>query len=410
MMPAATGLPVPSQPRFHRADPRFQASRYGQQGPSPVVSGGNFRPLQQGQRGQPPGGTGLPVPGQRGTSTARHASRQPNLRPIKSGRIIARVGSEVIIAGDVVPRVNELIQVGMQKSGGRVPPEEIERARRLLLQRELNKLIDTKLLYADAKRTIPGEAFPQLEQRLGDQFEQVELPGLLEKLGVRNRSELDALYESAGTSLLQQKKAFMDRVLAGQWLRQQVDTQVQVTHDEMLDYYRAHIEDYEFEARARWEEIMVSFHRFENRRQAYAAIARLGNRVIRGEPLAEVARAHSHGLTAAEGGRYDWTSRGSLVSQELNLALFTLPVGQLSRIIESERGFHIIRVLERRDAGRKSFVDAQVEIRKKLEQEKRQQRFDDYLARLRKETRIWTIFDDAESPTDRQADVTGERY
>jgi len=324
------------------------------------------------------------------------AGQRSGIRPIKSGEIIARVGSEIILAGDVLPRVNELIAAGLERHGGadNIPPAELEEARRQLMQRELKGLIDTKLLYADARRTIPPEAFPEIVQRLGDQFELVELESLLEKTGAKNRAELDELYAQAGTSVMQQKRAFTDRIMAGQWLRQQVDTDVQITHDEMLDYYREHAEDYEFEAKARWEELVVLFDRVADKRQAYVAIATMGNRVWNGEPLAEVAKSSSHGFNADSGGQYDWTNRGSLVSQAINRALFTLPVGQLSQIIESERGFHIIRVIERRDAGRTPFTEAQDEIREKLAKAKRQQRFDDYLAKLREETLIWTIYDE----------------
>ena len=49
----------------------------------------------------------------------------------------------------------------------------------------------------------------------------------------------------------------------------------------------------------------------------------------------------------------------------LDDSLFTLPPGTFSQIIESDRGFHIVPVLERKDAGRTSFVDAKGEIKKK---------------------------------------------
>ena len=98
-----------------------------------------------------------------------------------------------------------------------------------------------------------------------------------------------------------------------------------------------------------------------------------------------VAKKESNGFKAATGGIHDWTTKGSLVHQALNDAIFTLPTGVLSDVIETSDGLHIIRVIERTDAGAKPFRDAQVEIRKKLEEEKREAAVADHIARLKRE-------------------------
>ena len=41
----------------------------------------------------------------------------------------------------------------------------------------------------------------------------------------------------------------------------------------------------------------------------------------------------------------------------------------MSQPIEDDKGFHIVRVVERTEAGRKPFLEAQVEIREKLREE-----------------------------------------
>jgi parvulin-like peptidyl-prolyl isomerase len=119
----------------------------------------------------------------------------------------------------------------------------------------------------------------------------------------------------------------------------------------------------------------------------------MGNEVLAGRPLAEVAKAKSEGPTAASGGEFDWTTKGSLSSPVLDEAIFSLPVGQLSTILADENALHIVRVTERKEAGRISFVDSQVDIRNSLHEERRRRQMDEYLARLRERTPVWTIFD-----------------
>jgi hypothetical protein len=125
----------------------------------------------------------------------------------------------------------------------------------------------------------------------------------------------------------------------------------------------------------------------------------MGNQVLSGTPLSEVARSQSHGSTAQEGGSWDWTSQGSLTSQLLDRVIFGdgtrpgLPVGELSPILEEEQAFHIIRVVQREPPRRTPFVEAQVGIKKKIRAQREGKARQDYLARLRRQTPVWTVFD-----------------
>jgi len=333
-------------------------------------------------------------------ATPRVASNQApeaKLVPLEGGEIIARVGGLVIVAGDILPRVNHIIKEQLSKLPpeqlAQVPPEEIDKAKRQFMQKELLSLIETKLLFSDAKRTTPKDNLPKVMDKLNEQFEKVELPHLLQDAKVTNRQALDEKFAQQGTSLAQQKQAFSERLLATEWLKQHVDFKRVPTHDEMLAYYHEHLSDYDFDAKAKFEEIMVRFDRYPNKAAAYAALAALGNQLLSGANFGDLAKAQSQGPTAREEGQYGFVSPGSLVLPILNEAVFTLPVGQLSQILESDNGFHIIRVLERHDAGRTPFEDTQEEIAKKLQRSETDKQIKEYLAKLRRETRVWTVFD-----------------
>ncbi|MCE9555548.1 MAG: peptidylprolyl isomerase [Planctomycetes bacterium] len=217
---------------------------------------------------------------------------------------------------------------------------------------------------------------------------------MLKSAKVESRSELEKKLIAGGSSLEQQRRVYYERSLSYQWLRSAAKVDTEISHNEMLAFYEAHLKDYERPARARWEQLSISLDRVPSKQEAYAKLAALGNDVMRGAPLADVARAGSHGATAPQGGQRDWTTRGSLASKVLDEALFSLPVNSLSPILEDERAFHIIRVLEREDAGRTAFRDAQVKIKEEIEKLRREKAVQDYYAKLRKETRVWTVFDD----------------
>jgi hypothetical protein len=168
----------------------------------------------------------------------------------------------------------------------------------------------------------------------------------------------------------------------------------------MLEYYRAHQADYDFPAQVRWEELTVRKSRFAQPAEAFAAIAEMGNEVwrraaavpggVRGPAFVEMAKARSDGLNAKDGGQYGWTPKGALKTTAIDEALFTLQVGQMSWPLESDTAFHIVRVLERKEAGRKSFADVQGDIREKLKEERFQVAVTKYLDKLHETTRVWT--------------------
>jgi parvulin-like peptidyl-prolyl isomerase len=179
-------------------------------------------------------------------------------------------------------------------------------------------------------------------------------------------------------------------------MREQVSDEADLTYDrdQMMEYYLGHLDEFERPARVRWQELMARFSKYPSKEAAGAAIAHMGNQVAAGAPMEQVAQAHSDGTTASKGGLRDWTREGSLVSEQLNQELFGLPIGELSPIIESESGYHILRVMEREPATHTGFVEVQEEIQRKIKGQRTKQQFRSYLSRLRERIPVWTIFDD----------------
>ena len=143
---------------------------------------------------------------------------------------------------------------------------------------------------------------------------------------------------------------------------------------------------------ARWEKLTVRFDRCASKQEAWAALGNMGNEVLRA-PLQAVAHRQSQGIDAAEGGYHDWTSCGSLASETLDQAIFTLPVGRLSERLEDSEGFHIVRVIERTEAGRVPFEQAQFDIKETLRKEHIKSQITTYVAKLKQEIPVWNLLE-----------------
>lgn len=315
------------------------------------------------------------------------------------GQTIAQVGSQVVLAGDIMDSVDRILEENKDK----IPPEAYPIQREMIARAFLAQAVESKLIYCDILRTIPPEGLQKNIEMIDKLFEGQELPQRMKKADVTLREDYEKLLESQGTSILKQKYLFREIVLCQQWLQQSIMVNEDVSPAEVMDYYREHPQEFETPPKARWEELVVRKSRFHSREDARREIVRMGSLVAVQEQLfAEVARQFSHKATSMDGGKHDWIQPGELASKPLEKAVFSQPVGQLSEdIIEDDDCFYIIRVLERQELIRKPFVDAQVEIKQKIVQQKKEKGRQEYLDRLRKEIPILTIFDGIPTPEER---------
>ena len=348
--------------------------------------------------------------------------------PLDGTEILAIVGDQHVLRGDVMPRVRMVMQPVLAKMSPEeryLQRKEIAQQESMLLQQMVMQAVETKLLYMAFLQSLTLEqratAHETIDLKVEEMFENAvlemltkiaaadkkktrqlfrsapqvaQLARLMNIAGVDTLAELDEQLKPFQTSVELEREAFKEENLGRSYLGDRIRKRPEINHREMLEYYHVNQVNYEIESAARWEQLSVYFEEFDSRKDAYSAIAQMGNEVLRGAKLGAIARRSSQESRAAQGGMHEWTVQGSLVSKPLDQAVFNLPSDRLSRIIEDDRGFHIIRVLERREAGRVSFQDAQKEIKEKLRGRKQQEQIENLLKELRDAIPIWTVYDD----------------
>lgn len=310
---------------------------------------------------------------------------------LEAALVVARVGPEVVLEADLLtPKALEWLE----KVSPGMPPEKVRELRLQICQQVIDQHIETLLVYVDACREIPADKLPEIRKNVDKAFDEQQLPRMMKEEGVANSLEFEQRLRQRGMTLERMRKMFFERGLAQEWLRKNVGGDEEIPHAELIAWYQNHLEDYEFPAQARFEVLTVKMGLKRSRAAAWDMLAAMGNEVLGGRPFAEVAKSRSEGPTAAQGGSFDWTNQRSLAAKKLDEAIFSLPIGELSAIIEDGEALHIVRVIERKDAGRTPFLEAQVGIREQLVMDKRRQASDDYLTKLRALTPVWTVFDD----------------
>ncbi len=298
------------------------------------------------------------------------------------GQVLALVGGYPVFVGDLLFETNQMIQQFMPQAS----PTLKEQERKKIIPKMLPKYVEAKLLYVSVIQSLPeGADFEQVLAQAEEQFDKSALPEMLKKSGLKSQNELDANLRAMGSSLRQHRKSWAEEQITKYFLGQQLRKSKEITHQEMLDVYRENIKDYENPAKCIWEQIVIRFDRSESREAAEQTIVALGNDIVFGGNFAAVAKASSHGFKAANGGRYDWTTKGSLASQEIDEFIFSAPVGDLSDIIETKIGFHIVRVIKRTDASRTPFLEAQTAIKKQIQSAQSAKAYQEHLAKIKKQ-------------------------
>lgn len=376
------------------------AGGYGQgvppSGDIPLVNAGEFVPSRS---TIPPTAPSLPLPssgvgGLVVTSPEVGIPTPPGpvaeIHRLDNVEILAQVGSSWILASDIRPGVAEV----MEERKGTISPREWPVVERMATVRILDQMIETRLLYLAARQRIPAERWAEIEKRLTAAFDNDELPRRVKEGKYASVDEYKAQLERLGSSLEQERRLFIERAIASQWLHHAIGPIPEPTPAELLAYYRDHVHEFETPAQARWEEVWVNLPRYSTGEEAWNKLAVVGNMLLEGLPLEEALARQPAQPPRCEGTRRDWTQLDSpLIDPMVRQAVCHLPVGAWSEIFRSGNRLYIVRVLERQEAVRIPFTEAQAQIRKRIVDERRRERIRNYLADLRAQTTVWTIFD-----------------
>jgi len=88
-------------------------------------------------------------------------------------QVIARIDDQIVLACDVLWRVNQLLEEHQQVPGApKVPEEQLKGVRQQLMRRELASMVDRKLMYSEFRHNVPAENLPRIEESLRQPFEE----------------------------------------------------------------------------------------------------------------------------------------------------------------------------------------------------------------------------------------------
>jgi len=246
-------------------------------------------------------------------------------------KIIAKVGGEVILHSDV----EEQMAMMRERKGN---PGHAERC--LILESLIAQSMLVHYAKIDSVVVTDEEVDAEIDQRMNQILSMMN----------NDRKMFQDVYGQTVSEMREQVKDDMMRKLQGDRMQQQIINSVEVTPAEVLEYYNQIPKDSlpYFNAEVEIAEI-VNYPEVnaEEREKALKKVNGIREQLISGADFAELAIKYSDDGSGREGGNLGWTSRGNFVP-EFEAAAFQLEKGELSEVVETEYGFHLIELIDRR--------------------------------------------------------------
>ena len=330
--PVISAQPVPGVPFNPLAPPV-----------APGVVPANVGPVQ----GSPPGAQGPIVPA--GVVTGRKIITTAEM--LKAGtprvKVIAIVGANNVITDEEVRQSVWQQFEELAKLQGHARQER----ERQLYSGALKKTIERELIldemYAKLKKANKASLIEELKETAVQSAEQ-KIRDMKKHLGAKSDDDLNAFFRLRGLTLPVFRRQMEREFMAAQYVSSMMkETGRQVGLAEIREYYDKHPDEFKSTDRVRWQHLFVSFAKYATPQAAYNQAEALRQKAAGGEDLAALSRQFDQGLAGQQGGFGVGEKRGEISPKDIESTVWSLKMSQVSGLIQTPTGYHIVKVVER---------------------------------------------------------------
>lgn len=211
----------------------------------------------------------------------------------------------------------------------------------------LDRMIEDKVLLVEAERdTLVSITNKEVETALSNQIDRI-------KSQFQSEDAFLAQLRAEGLTLKELRSQYKDEVrnqlLKEKFIQNKLE-QVKVSTGEVKRFYEANRDSLPMKpAGVRLAHILIGTQPSQATRDSLYRIAELiRDKAKAGEDFALLAKTYSQDPNAADGGDLKWFARGTMLP-EFEEAAFALQPGQISDIVETQYGFHIIKCTGRKE-------------------------------------------------------------
>ena len=304
--------------------------------------------------------------------------------------IIARINNNIITRADLRRSREQLLAESRQSdpSGAASDPKARE-------QDLLRDLIDQQLLLQKGEE-LGISADTDVVKRLDE---------LRKQMHADSMEDLEKAAQAQGVSWEDFKQNLKNSIITQHVISQEVGGHVNVSQQEIQQFYDQHKSEMERPEQVRMSEILISTQKTPAVRTgegkdvlpeaaspdvvaaAKAQADKVYDLLQKGGKFEDLAKQYSGGPTAAAGGDLEYFKRGTL-SKELEERVFAMNPGGYTEPVHTNQGWVILKVTEHQTPGIPPLKEVEGRIQEQVYMTKMQPALRDYLTKLREEAYI----------------------
>jgi peptidyl-prolyl cis-trans isomerase SurA len=300
--------------------------------------------------------------------------------PVKLGKVLntiaAIVNDEIITLNDVIREARPVILDAEKKSA-------IDNNTRSQIRRAaLEHLIEKKLI---------DQKIKELGIKVTDEEVRQAIDDVKKQNNMASQEVLVSALASQGLTFEQYRSQLQEQIEKLKLVSMEVRAKIQVGESEMLEYYNANQAKYSEEETFRARHIFFK----TNEKAPSEDIKRTMNTALMvlaeaksGKDFAELAKSYSEDPAARKDGGALGTFKKGDMMPELETAILVMKAGEVSELVYTKAGFHIVKLEERSSGKMKPFESVKVEIEDAIYRKKSEERFSQWAKELRSKASI----------------------
>jgi peptidyl-prolyl cis-trans isomerase C len=259
--------------------------------------------------------------------------------------------------------------------GGQLSDEQLSMIKKDILER----MIEKELLYQESKEAGISVG----DEKVNSQLEQF-------KAKFPNDEAYQAQLSQLGYTEEMIRKEIRENMAIQELIEQEIASDIEISDTELKAYYDENTEQFTTPEQVKARHILVKTDQSdseEQKKEAREEIEAIQKRLEEGEKFEELAKEESEGPSGKKGGDLGYFSKGRMV-KPFEEAAFAMEPGNVSDIVETRFGFHLIKVEDKKPASKKGYEEVKKEIRQQIKNEKVKQSIDNYVSTLREKATI----------------------
>jgi peptidyl-prolyl cis-trans isomerase C len=333
-----------------------------------TVATGGCRKAPQAEGTAATQGSGTP-PAAAGQPAAPPAPPKPV--PQQLPDVLARVNGEPVKKADF----DRMVRTIEARAGKSIPPDRRDE----ILRGALDQLITYTLLSQESRSRGVKVEPAEIDTKMGQLKSQFPTQEAFDK----------ALKDRGMTAESLRQDAIVDLSVT-KLMDAEVATIPGPSDAEAKDFYDKNPDKFKEDEQVRASHILVRVDEKADaaaKQKARAEIDAVMKKVRAGGDFAKLAQEHSQDGSAANGGDLEYFTRGQMV-EPFNKVAFELKPGQVSDVVQTQFGYHIIKKTDHKAGRTVPFEEVQPKIKEFLTSQKKQQHADAFIEGLKKKSKI----------------------